>query len=471
MLSGRNGRASLSPIQTVKRWLADGVFRAILRNAGYLASGKLAGALLGLISLAWAGRGLTPAAFGVLMIVHTYASGAGALVKFQTWQFIVRYGAPALQRGDRRTARDAIRFAFGLDITSGLIGMALAMIALPLLAERLGIKGQAFGLALAYCTLVPTMSSATAVGVLRLLDRFDLIGGQQIVTPVLRAAGASIAYFGNLGFTGFVVTWYVADIVGDLVLWALAARELKRRDMLDAFKPGLFGTARRLPRAWSFVWTTNIAQSINSAWGPLSNLVVAGTLGPVAAGLYKIASTLMDSTAKPANLLSRGFYPEIMRLDPSSKQPWRLGARMAALSACLGVVVILLVMVGGKPAVGFIFGHKYIGAFGLLQIMTWSLVVSTAAFPLESLLYMVDRQRTALAAQTMSAIFYLGLLYLFTRWFGLSGAGFAFLFGTITTALLMLIPTIGSYRRRADYRPHPHAAPPDAGDEPVVALQ
>jgi O-antigen/teichoic acid export membrane protein len=445
----------------MKRWFADGAFRAVLRNAGYLGSGKLAGALLGLIALACAGRGLTPVGFGILMVVHTYASTAGALVKFQTWQFIVRYGAPALQRGDRRVARDAIRFAFGLDIASGLVGMVLAMAALPFLARLLEIEGRAFWLALAYCSLVPTMSSATAVGVLRLLDRFDLIGGQQIVTPVLRSIGASIAYFGDLGFVGFVVTWYVADIAGDLALWALATRELKRRDMLDAFRPGLFGTARRLPRAWGFVWTTNIAQSINSAWGPLSNLVVAGTLGPVAAGLYKIASTLMDSTAKPANLLSRGFYPEIMRLDPTSKRPWRLGLRVGALAACLGITVILLVMIGGKPVVAFIFGHKYLAAFGLLQIMTLSLAVSTAAFPLESLLYMVDRQRTALAAQTASAIIYLALLYLLTRWFGLNGAGFAFLIGTILTAVLMLIPTLVSYRDRANYKPHPHPAPPD----------
>lgn len=446
----------------MKRWFADGVFRAVLRNAGYLVSGKLGGAVLGLISLACAGRGLTPEAFGILMIVHVYASGAGSLVKFQTWQFIVRYGAPALQRGEPGIARDAIRFAFGLDIASGMIGMVLAMAALPLLAGLLELEGQAFWLALAYCTLVPTMSSATAVGVLRLLDRFDLIGAQQIVTPILRAIGACITYFGGFGFVGFVVTWYVADIAGDLVLWALAWRELRRHDMLDAFRPGLFEVARRLPGAWGFVWTTNIAQSIASAWGPLSNLVVAGALGPAAAGLYKIASTLMDSTAKPATLLSRGFYPEIMRLDPTSKRPWRLALRVSALAACIGIAVILVVMVGGKPVVGFIFGHKYVAAFGLLQIMAWSLAVSTAAFPLESLLYMVDRQRAALVAQTSAAILYLGLLYLLTHRYGLNGAGFAFLIGTVMTAIFMLIPTLASYRDRALYRPHPHPAPPDS---------
>ena len=453
----------------MKRWFADGVFRAVLRNAGYLGSGKLAGALLGLIALACAGHGLTPAMFGVLMIVHIYATGAGALVKFQTWQFIVRYGAPALLRGDKAYTRDSIRFAFALDIASGLIGMALAMAALPLLADRLGMAGSTLPLAMIYCTLVPTMSAATAVGVLRLLDRFDLIGAQQIVTPVLRAIGASIAYFGHLGFVGFVATWYIADLGGDLVLWAMAARELKRHDMLDAFKPDL-AAARRLPKAWSFVWTTNIAHSISAAWGPLSNLIVAGTLGPVAAGLYKIASTLMDSTSKPADLLSRGFYPEIMRLDPTSKQPWKLGLRVGALSACIGIAVILLVLVGGKPVIGLIFGKKYLDAFDLLRLMTWSLVISTASFPLESLLYMVDRQRVALAMQIVSAVLYLGLLYLLTRMVGLDGAGIAYLAGTALTGVLMLIPTVISYRNRAHYRPHHHPAPPntDGALEPAI---
>jgi O-antigen/teichoic acid export membrane protein len=226
--------------------------------------------------------------------------------------------------------------------------------------------------------------------------------------------------------------------------------------MLNAFRPGLFGTARRLPNAWSFVWTTNIAHSIYAAWGPLTNLIVASVLGPVAAGLYKIASTLMDSTSKPADLLSRGFYPEIMRLDPATKQPWKLGLRVGALSACLGVLLVLVVIFGGKPAIGFIFGKKYIQAYDLLQIMTWSLVVSTAAFPLESLLYMVDRQRTALVAQTLSALIYVGLLFVLTIHLGLIGAGIAYLIGTVLTGLFMLIPTVQSYRARAHYKRHPH---------------
>jgi O-antigen/teichoic acid export membrane protein len=438
----------------MRRWFADGVFRAVLRNASYLGSAKILGAPLSLAALAWAGHGLTPLLFGILMVIHTYATGAGAIVKFQTWQFIIRYAAPALHRGDDAFVRDTIRFAFGLDIASGLVGMVGAMAALPWLAGWFGLTGEDYWLALIYCTLVPTMSAATATGVLRLLDRFDLIGVQQLATPVLRAGGAAISYFGHFGFTGFVVTWYVADLGADLLLWWYAARELRRRGMLDALRPGLFGTARRLPEAWGFVWTTNIAHSLYAAWGPISNLVVASILGPVAAGLYKIASTLLDSTSKPAELLSRGFYPEIMRLDSATKQPWRLGLRVGAIAGLIGIAVALLIMVGGKPVIGFVFGRKYLASFDLLQLMTWSLMISMASFPLESLLYMVGRQRASLVAQLAAAAVYIGLLAALTHRFGLTGAGIAYLLGTLALAGFMLAPVLASYRRRAIYRQH-----------------
>ena len=435
----------------MRHWFKDGVFRAVLRNAGYLGSTKLIGAGLGLVALVCAGRGLDPVLFGVLTLVHTYATGAGALVKFQSWQLILRYGAPALLRGDERTATDSIRLAVGLDISSGIVGMAAAMAVLPFVAADFGIDRGHLALAMIYCTLVPTMAAATPTGVLRLLDRFDLIAGQQLVTPLLRGTGAASAFFAHLGFPGFVVAWYVADLAGDLILWGLAVRELRRRGLLGALRPGLLGTARRLPQAWSFVWTTNIATSLGAGWGPVSNLVVGGVLGPAAAGLYKIASTLLDSAGKPADLLTKGFYPEIMRLDPASRQPWRLGLRTGALAGALGLVIVLLILLGGRPLIGLAFGHKYLAAYPLLSLMMVALMVSMASFPLQSLLYMVGRQRIALAAQAAATALFLGLLTVLAHLFGLEGAGGAYVLGNVALALFMLVPVLASYRHRARY--------------------
>ena len=56
-MSGKPGRhaSAVTAPGPMKQWFSDGVFRAILRNASYLGSGKLGGALLGLIALGCAG--------------------------------------------------------------------------------------------------------------------------------------------------------------------------------------------------------------------------------------------------------------------------------------------------------------------------------------------------------------------------------------------------------------------------------
>ncbi|MBT0669766.1 lipopolysaccharide biosynthesis protein [Novosphingobium profundi] len=433
---------------SLKRWFSDGVFRTILRNASYLASGKLGGALLGLIALACAGRGMSAALFGTLILIHSYANGVGAVVKFQTWQFIVRYGTPALERGDMATLRDVTGFSVGLDLASGLVGMVCGMVALPWAVDWLGIGREHLPLMVLYCLLIPTMTAATPTGVLRVFDRFDQIALQQLVTPLLRGVGALIAYFGGFGFAGFVATWFVADLAGDLCLWVLAVRELRRHEQLGALKPGLFGPARRLSKSWSFVWTTNVAHSIWAAWGPVSNLIVGALLGPAAAGLFKIAATFFDSASKPADLLQRSFYPEIMRLDPASAHPWHLALRSAALSAVIAFLVLVVVSLGGEPVIDLVFGARYVAAFDLLQLMTVSLIVAMAAFPLESLLYMAGRERSALVAQAASAAGYAVLLVVLVHFFGLWGAGLAYVAGVVLKTLFMLVPTFWAYRLR-----------------------
>jgi len=432
----------------MKRWFSDGVLRTIVRNASYLAGGKLGGAMLGLLALACAGRGMSTALFGTLILIHSYANGIGAVVKFQTWQFIVRYGAPALKRGDTTTLRDVTSFAIGLDLASGLLGMTGGMLLLPHASGWFGLSPENLKLAMLYCTLIPTMTAASPTGILRVFDRFDQLALQQLVTPLVRAIGAALSYLFDLGFTGFVLTWYLADLAGDLCLWALSIQELRRHELLSALRPSLIGPGRRLPRSWSFVWTTNIAHSIWAAWGPVSNLVVGALLGPAAAGLFKIAATFFDSASKPADLISRSFYPEIMRLDPSSRHPWQLASRSAIISAGIAVIVLLLVMVGGKPVIDLTFGKRYVEAIDLLQLMTASLVVAMAAFPLESLLYMAGRERSALVAEGTAALCYAALLVVLIHLFGLLGAGLAYVAGVCIKTVLMLAPTILAYRRR-----------------------
>jgi len=443
----------------IKHWFSDGAFRAIVRNASLLGSSSLVSALLGLVALGCAGRGMTPALFGTLVVVQAYAKTVTDIAKFQTWQFVVKFGTPALVHKDYNRFRDVANFSFGLDLASGILALIGGMALLPLLSHAVGIKPSDFWWAMGYCTLIPTMTAATPTGILRSIDRFDLIAVQQAANPLIKAVGSVIAYFCGLGFPGFIVTWYVSSLAGDAVLWTFAARELRRHGIHGALRPALFAPARRLKGAWDFVWTTNISHSIWSARNAGSNVLVGIVLGPAAAGLFKVAMTFFDAAGAPAALMQKSFYPEVMRLDPTTTRPWKLGLRSGALAGGLGLLVALLVIVVGKPLISGVFGHKYLESYDLLQVMSAALVVSMASFPMESLLYIASRQRAALVAQASAAVLYVGLLVGLSHWVGIMGAAVAYFLGECLEAGFSLIPTIGAYRQRHTLS---HYAPEEA---------
>ncbi len=432
----------------MKKWFSDGAFRTIIRNSIYLGSGNVASALLGLLALSCAGRGMSPEMFGVLIVIQSYTKAVSDFAKFQTWQFIVQFGMPALVSKNLKRFCDVIAFSFGLDIVSGALAMLAGMILLPWLSGVIGLDAENFKLALLYCTLIPFMASSTPTGILRTLDRFDLIAIQQAVKPLLIAIGSMISYFCQLGFTGFIVTWFVSSLFTSLLFWWFSARELRRNHFHRTLRPGFFAPARRVSGAWNFVWMTNLSHSIWSARNSCSTVLVGILLGPVAAGLFKIAMTVFDATGTPAGLLSKSFYPEIMRLDPRSKRPWILGLRSALLAGGIGILVTLLVVIVGKPLISLVFGVKYLQAYDLIQVMLCAVVISMMGFPQESLLLMAGKQRACLVIQTCASASYMVLLATLPHFFGIIGAAFAYFGGQCFDVLFTLIPTLWTFFHR-----------------------
>jgi len=431
-----------------KRFQKGGAFYSVVRNASFLLSSNILGGILSLVALTCAGHGLASAEFGTLVVIQAYTKMVSDIAKFQTWQLIVRFGTPALTQGDTERFKDVTNLSFGLDLSSGLLAMIAGMLCLPLLGHAVGISRENFWLALVFCTLIPFITSATSTGILRSLDRFDLIAIQQSIKPGLQAIGSVIAYFGGLGFPGFIITWYLTGLVGNLFLWWAALHELKRQNIKGALTPSIFKAARRIKASWDFVWTTNLAHSIYSIRNAGSNVIVGVVLGPSAAGLFKIATSFFEATGTPSDLLAKSLYPEMMRMNPNENKPWKLALRSAFMALGLGILMIILVSLVGEPLISLVFGAKYLEAYSLLKVMLWAVVISMASFPLESLLYMAHRQRAALIAEGSATLVYVLLLLLFMQLYGVMGAAWGFFAGQCINAIFMLIPTISAYKKR-----------------------
>jgi O-antigen/teichoic acid export membrane protein len=429
----------------MKHWFKDQQLRSLLKNSSYLGASRVVAAVCGIATIAFAGRGLGLLLLGTLILITSYSKAVSGLAKFQSWQLIVRYGGHGVAHGDPEHFKVATGFAFSLDLLSGIAGMLVAVALLPFVGQWVGIEQKYVWLGMLYCTLLPTMGAATPSGVLRVLNRFDLIGWSDVLMPVSRAILAAVAFLASAPFAVFVAIWYVTDLAGDLFTWFLAWRELRRTGHLQGIRPTLRPTI--LPGAWRFAIDVNLAASVQAIWGPSGRLVVGGLLGPAGAALFRVASTLADAAQKPADLLGRAFYPEVIRMDLTTKKPWKLMLRIMVLASGVAVFAIGLLLVGGKPLMGMVFGKAFLGAYAPLVILMLVPFLGIFSFPLTPMLYALGRSDAPLKAKLIGSAVFFGTIAPLCWALNVVGAAIALVLGNAANVTAMMLQLRREHRR------------------------
>src|SRR5689334_14078003 len=428
----------------MKHWFRDQHFRSLLKNSSYLAASRIVAAIASVATLSLAAHALGVLLFGALILITSYAKAVSGIAKFQSWQLIVRYGARAIH-GEVDDFKTSTGFAFALDAVSGVGGMLLAVAVLPFIAEWVGVAPDQLWLAMLYCTLLPTMGAATPSGVLRALDRFDLISWQSTATPISRVILVIIAFFAQAPFGACVAAWYLTDLGGDLYLWFLAWRELRRRGLLEGIRPTL--RPESLPGAWRFAIHVNLNASVVAAWGPIARVVVGGLLGPAGAALFRVASSLSDSASKPADLLGKAFYPEVVRMDLTTKKPWKLMIRGTALASAIALLAIVILLLCGDWLIARLFGKDFLGAYDALVVLMLVPFLSIFSFPLPPMLYALDRPDAPMTARLAGTIIFFVIIAPLSWRFGVDGAAIAFVIGRAATVAAMVWQLRGEHRR------------------------
>jgi O-antigen/teichoic acid export membrane protein len=163
--------------------------------------------------------------------------------------------------------------------------------------------------------------------------------------------------------------------------------------------------------------------------------------------LFRVASALADASQKPADFLAKAFYPEVVRMDLATKHPWRLMIRSAVLAGSIAVLAVLILLLGGEPLVGLIFGKQFLGAFPILLVLMLAPVIGIFSFPLPSMLYALDRPDAPLTARIISTIVYFAIIAPMCWHFGVLGAAASFVLAYAAMAVVLIVQVRAEYRR------------------------
>jgi len=427
--------------------MSDTNAKKVFRNFKVVLRGRGIAAVFNLIALTLMAKALSPVEFGLVVLLHTYVLAIRGLLNFRTFEAIVKYGVPLHAAGENEGLRKLLRMTTSVDVVSSFAATLFGVLAASITGKFMHWDAQMVLMATVYSLVMLTTATGTPNGVLRLYDRFDILGTWYTISPAIRLSGVFVAWLLDAEMLVFVVIWAFAFVVENAWVYLRGHREVRQHMSESIWRGFRLGELREsTPEFRHFLgviyWQTNVDMLPKH----LAVLLAGSLLGPAGAGMFRLANDFSTILSKPGLMLREVLFPDLSRMLHNKEAGfYELGLRAVAIAAATGLLLVVISIPLGVPVLGII-GPDYIAAAPLLSLMLLAATFELAGSPLRAAAYALGGAGTVLRIYALSSFVYLGLFYVFTIPMGLIGPGIAACIGGALT-LVRLLFLVRKFRR------------------------
>lgn len=420
--------------------------RGSLRRSGYnvlkLLSGKLINVPLGLAQTYLTTQLVGVKGFGFLVIIYAFGQLIGDFAEFQSWQTVLHYGLKPYQNRDIPLLQRVLRFSFCLDLCSALIALIISVSGAIYFSSYLGWPPEWHYLGILFSFSVLFTTSATANGILLLLNRYDLLAIQGTTTTSVRFFGILFLTFIHGTIVGAVFVWILATFVNFATILIMALYQLYKQGFLEKFLNRLNdGFTKDLPGIWKFAWNTNINMTFALIPGHITTQIIGSMLGMIASAHYNIASKISEAIAKPVIMLQSTLYPEMNRSWQNDKPShlYKMALQITLLTGGI-ISLVFLILPYIAPYIFSLLLHKKptVETLHLLYWLAGAKAIILWGISLEPILITTGNAKGASISRGINGLIYIPILTLFIQKWGLQGIGPA----TLIAAVLLVISQI-----------------------------
>lgn len=413
--------------------------RRILGNFGLLVRGRGIAAVMLFMATALMARALGPVEFGLVVLIQAYAILLRDLLDFKIFDAVVRYGVPAHDAGDTQELKRLIGICYRVDRRTSTTATIIAVSMAPLIGPSMGMDHEQVIMLGIYCFGILTTGNGTAIGILRLFDRFDILGRQMTIGPVIRFSGVVIAWWFDSPLSVFMAIYLLAFAVEELYLNWCGRREYRQRFGHSPASANVSDAKiAEFPGLRHFLWVTYWQSNLDLVPKHLSVVLAGYLLGPSEAGLLRLARQFSSLLSKPAVMIRRVVFLDLTRSWGQDSDAFKLIAyRTALLGGALGLLFVLAGYFFGEVLLHKLIGKEFVAAAPVLTLMLLAATFDLAASPLRSAAYAVGHAGKVLRLYALSAVIYLILFVALTSSMGLIGAGVAACVASLLPPLVM----------------------------------
>ena len=415
--------------------------RSRIESVLHLMTGNVGNAVVMIGSIALATRALGPAEFGVLAIVLAVGRVCERIVRFESWQPLVRYAATEEGAADPERLSRLYLFGFILDIAGAAVAGGLSLLVATVLTALFDFPEGLVGLVGIYAFAIVLNLRGMSSAVLRMAGMFRTMAYIVFVAGFLRLFLALIFYLEGSGLQTFVIIWTVSQIVDALLFNLIAFRELARQGTPSPLRARPGNLRKDFPGFLGFAFTTNASSALRTVTHEADTLMVGALTDSSAAGFYHLAKRMAKVAMQCGEMIQMVIYPDLARMWVGQvKERFRktIVGVQGLLAAILGLILAVTIFFG-EPLIALAFGADFTPAYAILIAHLVAVFLILHSAPARSALLAMNHPGYVLGAATISTVLFLAIAAYAIPAYGAIGASFAHIgFGLLTAVLLDL---------------------------------
>lgn len=416
-----------------------GLEKGWLKNIAHLVSGNSFNAILMLVSTTIAARSLGPAAYGALALVLTVGRLSERLLRFESWQPLIRFAAAKDVSDDPKRMSELYLYGLLLDVGTAIAAAMLTIVVGYALMSVIGLKPADMPLVAIYALAIATNIRGVPTAALRFDGKFRTLAYVQLLSSIIRLALAAFGLMKGFSLFEFVVIWTACQMFDSLLFLWLGMRTIHKKGIPSPLRANPRGLKERFPGFMAFAWSTNVSSTLRTLTQEADTLLVSAFAGTAWAGFYHIAKRIAKVAQQVGAMMQAVVYPDMARMwanrDFVSFRSTIM--RVQGILGLVGLGLLALFWAAGDWMMHVAFGPEFAQAYPLLIAQLVAVVLIMHAAPSRSALLAMNRPGFVLWVAIASTILFFATAWLAMPVFGALGANFAHIAFAALTAVTM----------------------------------
>ena len=412
----------------------------LFNNALWLFSGKAAGGIFSAIQNILIARALGVTNYGLLVLILAYVEIVNNLLDLRVWEFATKYIGSYWSKKEYDKTCSIIKLSYIIDISTGLFAFIIAVL-FASLANDIFIKSpSATALITIYAlSLLINTANSTSNAILRVFDNFKQIAFISTAHNFFRLVAVVLVLMVQKDIKWILIAFILSSLFGFIVRIIIVHKALINNGLTNWWKVRITLVKQQRKEMLWFLVNTSLSGTLKAARdNSLGVLFLGYVIGKEAAGLYKIAKSVLKIVNRITNPVNEAIYPELVKIYSADKFKDFLGllkyATINLQKVTLPIIVIIIVF--SEQILELVFGYEYAPAYNTMRVIAVSAMLTQLMFWVNPALLALGRPGLRTLILLLSTVCYICLIVIFVPKYSHLGAAFGLLGYAIVRLIL-----------------------------------